>query len=228
MKTKLILCIAILSMFSFYSCGNKTASLENKPCKKEEIKEGAITEKGINQRGPINLNDFFIAKLTVVEKIYTHRTGNMEVWIGAKEFDETTPDGYKSNSMNIPSNKGQYVRITPIAHQFEVTPLSSPCLKLDPTGISEKFTLKPLKGTHGKVDVSARVELFYCEDCSKSYYEKVTKDYTISVKISIISLLYQLWDIIWDNFIAFFSTLCALVFGIIIFKIRKKSGMEKE
>ena len=202
--------------------------------KLEEIQENEVPPEKIEneiptkENKPFNPDDFYEARVKVKKTIYTHRTGDMVVWIGAKEFKKAVSKEYVCDSLPIPKDKRQYVKITPVAPEFEVDPKSSKCLTLDPTGTSATFTLKPLKGTHGKVDVSAEIELYETCDCTGSVLQKNSESYEISVNISVVGLLYMMWDILWDNFIAFFGTLVALIFAIIIFIIRKKSGIDKK
>jgi len=173
-----------------------------------------------------NPDEFYEARLKVKDTIYADRNGEMVVWIGAKNFKPSTSKGYVYDSILIHSNRGQYVKITPIAPDFETTPEWS-CAKMDPTGISEKFILKPKKGTYGKVNVSARIELFECEDCTGTPIPKTTETLTVSIeKVPIINMIYKLLDILWDHFEIFFGTLVALLFSIIIFKIKKKTGFD--
>ena len=249
MKTKFLLSIAAFCTLFVFSCGptpDVNGAFQDDIYTEDEAidsneyaeyEEGAPNEDGsqitfqkiVSNEHPKPLNpENYEARLKVKETIYAHRSGDMEVWIGHHKYKKAVNEGYKYDSILIPSNRGEYVLITPVAPEFTVVPEISKCLKLDSTGISEKFILTPKKGTHGKVDVSAKIELFENCNCTGTSIQKTSDTYTVTVKISIVSLLYQMWDIIWDNFIAFFGTLVALLFTIIIIKIRKKSGVDNK
>ena len=152
----------------------------------------------------------------------------MTVWIGNPKYKPTIGEGIVSDSTLMPADIGQYAKITPIAPDFDVAPQKFECIKIHPSGSSESFSLTPRKGTRGKISVSAKVELFEGEYCTGVPIPKTTQILTVEVKLDVVSLLGQAFDIVWDNFIIFLGGLLGLLTAIILFKIRKKAKIDKK
>jgi len=165
--------------------------------------------------------------LRVTEVIPANKTGTMTVWIGNPKYKPVSGKGIISDSSNMPADIGQYAKITPIAHDFEVDPQSSGCIRIHPSGSSISFTLFPKKGLRRSVNVSALIELFEGEDCTGVPIPKTTQILSVNVKLDILSLLEQVFDICWDHFTIFLGSLLGLLATIILFKIRKKSKIDE-
>jgi len=166
--------------------------------------------------------------LEVTEVIAANKTGAMTVWIGNPTYKPTTGDGIISESTIMPADIGQFAKITPLAPDFDVKPQKSGCIKIHPSGSSESFSLTPKKGTRGKMSVRAKIELFEGEDCTGTPIPKTTQILTVKVKVDPLSLLGQIFDIVWDNFIIFLGSLLGLLATIALFKIRKKAKIEEK
>jgi len=172
-------------------------------------------------------NDYEV-NLDVTKKIDANKTGELKVWIGLDKYEFFVEEEMVRDSTTIIANIRQYIKITPIAPEFDISPKETGCIKIDTTGVSETFILTPKKGTYGKVKVSAKIELYECVDCSGTPIPKTTKTLTVSVVVSITSLLGQLFDEFWKQFLIFFGSFVALLFSIILYRMRKKAGITEK
>jgi len=208
---------------------------EPKPCTSEQPVRGSkgnsggyrakeeVIEEVIKEVKP-KLDDYEIL-LEVDEVIRYKRSGNMTVWIGKSEYAPTTSEGYVRDSTLI--SYKPYAKITPIADDFDISPSTSVCLKIESDGSSERFTLTHKKAKIGKTKVSAKVELFDSQGCIGDTTQKTTKILTVTVKVKPIDLLWILFDIIWDHIEIFLGSLLGLLATIALFKIRKKAKIDE-
>jgi hypothetical protein len=232
MKQALLICVSTFLIFIICSCDSssnmeKTGSSE---VLTNEIVEGdaktAETPSPKN-REPESFKvnnrpklDDYIAVLDATKRIAEDKTGTLRVWIGTQEYKPSLKKKIIRDEISFPASIGQYARITPIAPDFDIEPKVSGCVKIHPSGSSEIFTLIPKK--RGKFKISAKIELFECEDCSGTPIPKTTEILTVSVKIDGGNLFGQLFDILWDNFLIFFSTVVGILFAAAVVVIRHK------
>ena len=152
------------------------------------------------------------------------QTGILDVWIGSEEITYDGPDGTTKDNAIIPKRIGQYAKISPEAQGFEVTGDDGKCYKIDESGSNVRFSLKPL--TAGKFLVSAKVEMYKTEDCSDPPVPKYVERLSVHVKVDKEKVrdqkVQELSDIVWENFKKFWGALVALIFGAILFVIRRK------
>jgi len=160
------------------------------------------------------------------------RKGTMTVYIGELEAVDARIKEIKNKPASEKSvigttsiaNTGEYVRITPDSSHFHVHPKVSECLPIRPIA-SQKFSLTP-KERCGVFAVSAQIEIFEDKDCSCMKNSIGTNEERITVKITVVPLLDNLYFIFKQNLETFFGSLLALLAAIALFKIRKKAKMD--
>jgi hypothetical protein len=148
--------------------------------------------------------------------------GLLNVWIGNEAFKPAPV-----SSMNIVESDiiaaGEYALVEANAPDFEVTPVASKCLLLHPSGVDVKFYLTAK--TVGDFTVSATVNLYNTEDCSGPAIPKTANTLEVNVVVNEALLNEQrkqgFIDIFWAKATEFWAALLALLFGVILFLVRK-------
>ncbi len=143
--------------------------------------------------------------------------GTLNIWIGSEDAEYKGLNGTAKDTGTIPERLGQYAKISPEAPGFEVIGDSGKCYKIDKSGSSVRFSLKPINP--GDFYVSANVEMHKAEDCSDAPVPQFVQRLSVQVKVDKVQ---ELSDIVWENFKKFWGALVALIFGTILFVIRRK------
>ncbi|MCG8411600.1 MAG: hypothetical protein MI739_09980 [Bacteroidales bacterium] len=162
--------------------------------------------------------------LAVDEHINMNETAELRVWIGAQKAKAKFHKGMKKDSSLISSELGQYAKIIPYAPDFEISPSQVECIKIHPSGSDVRFSLKPIKT--GTFKVSASIKIYEQKSCEGDYVPKTTTTLSVTVEVNtkkvIKNKLCEAGDIVWEKFLNFWSALWVLLFGVLIFLIRKK------
>lgn len=169
--------------------------------------------------------------LEVNERIKTHERATLRVWIGIGP--KWGPHlGKVQDSTTIPVDIGQYAKITPFAPGFDIEPNTAQCIKLDRSGAEVVFSLTPQK--QGAFEVSANIDLYEESGCTGTPVPKRTAILTVHVDVDgkhlITDKAGELTAVAWDKFLNFWGLLLTLVFGMLLFLIRRnikrKTGYE--
>ena len=173
-----------------------------------------------------NAKDYTAISTITQEKMTMEETNKLKIWIGEeseaakykpKENKEMAHDTIVFNSVNA-----TYARITPNAPDFEVEPKSI-VVPIVPTGVEKTFTLKPIQ--EGTFNVSAEIELFKNEECIGVGYPVASGEVTVEVAVDNMGhfkkFLRRLGGEFGDQFEKFFAALLVILFGALIFVIRK-------
>lgn len=224
------LIIVILLIF-VSACNNSNHS-------KDAMKEGPALESADEvyrdiQESP-NADDYKVI-LSVDGNIDMNENGVLVVWIGAPDVKVSFPEDTLQDETIIPSSTGQYARIIPFAPDFEVESFAKDkCYKIHPSGSEVRFSLKP-KAT-GTYNVSVNIELYETSDCTGASVPKTSETLSVIVEVNtkkvISDKVNTLGDIVWEKFLKFWGALVALIFGALLFlirrKIKKKTGFEEK
>jgi len=176
----------------------------------------------------------YLAILKAPEIMYENKTEEMTIELKDPNYgivnNKKNNEKHVVDSTFIPANAGQYVKITPNAPNFIVTPVSpqdAGCIKIHPSGSIVKFNLTPIEGKRGKVNVSASIALYEDEDCAcKNPVLKGTN--TVSVDVKIGGFWDRVFDIFRDHLYTFLGSFFTLLAAIVLFKIRKKSKIDEK
>lgn len=166
------------------------------------------------------------------ENLDLNKTGHLKVWIGSSDLNPDLGVDMVSDNTTFPASIGQSARITPIAPDFKINPLKTECIRIDPSGSSVTFELTPQK--IGEFKVSARVELFDNPNCEGTPIPKSTNRVSVNVHVNKTDATQNgaiaLFSIVWDKFLSFWGALVTLLFGALLFvirrKIKKKTGYD--
>lgn len=254
MKNKLLLSIAApVLLFFFYACG--PVAISDPSVYPEETIEMAIPEDAMDEavmetpcdesgemdmvapcmqtkaaRAPKKIKTpelkNFDAVLDVTKEIDAKQEGYMSVWIGDPEYKPEIDDDFERKSISMPSDIGQYAKITPVAPGFDVKPTEY-IMKIHPSGSSVSFTLTPQKGAWGKKKISALIELYENAECTGVSIPK-TQVVSVKIKIKLPTLIGDLFDIFWDKLLIFFGTVLGLLSTYFIVKFKKKMKIEEK
>jgi hypothetical protein len=149
--------------------------------------------------------------------------GLLNVWIGDEYFQPAADETMNIADSNIIA-VGEYALVEANAPDFEVSPVTSKCLLLHPSGVNAKFYLTALKA--GNFEVSATVNLFNTQDCSGPAIPKTANTLKVNVAVNQTLLDEQrrqsFVDIFWAKTTEFWAALLALFFGLILFLVRKQ------
>ena len=225
-------------------------SMESPPVKTTSGSSGWGTA---SEPSPSVNKDFKVA-LLVDSVMYEGKAGSMVVWIGEKGVEIEASQGMAVDTKTIPGSLGRYAKITPVANDFEVksakeedvSVLTTICHKIDPSGSEVRYLITPKE--QGSYHVSADVKLFKTKGCTGESISKTAKTLTVKVvvnndkenalkadekaakekerkgKLDVIE------DVFWDKLTIFSTALFALIFGAILFVIRryikKKTGFQ--
>ncbi len=177
----------------------------------------------IGTEAPKNVADDYTVTLDVTENFKIHETGELRVWIGKKDYVPKPREKMARDQTTVPTRLGSYAKVTPHASNFEVQQLTSPCIKIDPSGSEVKFTLKPKQD--GAFSVSATVEIFEESACKGTPVPKSTETLkvivTVDKKKELEDRQKALFSIFWDKFLSFWGALITIVLGLILFLLRK-------
>ncbi|MCF2949418.1 hypothetical protein L0668_14960 [Paraglaciecola aquimarina] len=149
--------------------------------------------------------------------------GLLNVWIGDEQFTPQ-PDIDMNYAGTQIAAVGQYALVEANAPDFEVSPVSSRCLLLHPSGVDAKFNLTATKA--GNFVVSATVNLFNTDDCTGPAIPKTANTLEVSVEVNEAFIDNQrrknFEDTFWTKALEFWGALLALIFGLSLFLVRKQ------
>jgi len=162
--------------------------------------------------------------LSVDDSIALGDSGRLLVWIGAVTSKYFASSGTVSDSATLPSDAGEYAQITPYGTGFTVSPKTQECVRIHPSGSELPFTIKPT--AKGEIIVNAKIELHQMEDCSDSPVPKTAADLKVTVYVDQArekeKKKKEILDIAWDKFKEFWGAFMVLIFGLILFLLRKQ------
>lgn len=149
--------------------------------------------------------------------------GEMIVWIGGEDVTPDLPQRMVQDEKPL-HRSGDSAKVEPSAPDFKVTPATSDCVLLDPTGSELRFWLEPIRT--GEFFVSANVFLYDSPDCSGPPVPKTPKSLQVVVAVNKSGMLTEgLWElgtIFWSKLVEFWGALVVLFFGLLLFLIRGK------
>lgn len=100
----------------------------------------------------------------------------------------------------------------------------SVCEKIDPSGSEVRFKLIPINP--GNFIVGANVELYNSKDCSGTPVPKSAESVEVKVVVNKPAIINdsegELVRVAWHAFLNFWDKVLLLIFGLILFLIRKK------
>jgi hypothetical protein len=149
--------------------------------------------------------------------------GQLLVWIGVPTEESHIPPDMARAEGTLPA-VGRTARVTPFAPAFEVIPAESVCMQIHPRGSSTRFQLIPK--TAGSFKIGAEVHLFDTTDCTGAPVPQAVT--TLEVKVVVDRARQveqhagQLWVVFWNKLLEFWGALLVLLFGLILFLIRKR------
>lgn len=162
--------------------------------------------------------------LSVDKELKIYETGTLKIWIGSSKIEVSYSDNKVTTEKHISSSIGQYAKIIPYAPDFEIDPLRMSCIKIHPSGSEVFFSIKPQKT--GELIVSANIEIYDNAECIGAAVPKTAETLSVIVKVdrkaSIKNKANELSDVFWEDFLVFFGSIISLIFGVILFKFRKK------
>ena len=149
--------------------------------------------------------------------------GELRIWIGSEQEQASFPSGFVSDQVTL-SVSGQTATISPFAPDFTITPATSQCIRVHPSGSEVIFQLTPTKS--GDFNVGANVNLYDTTDCSGAPIPKSTARLKVTVTVNnqavVMGGALELWSVFWVKLLDFWGAVVALFFALLIFLIRKK------
>ena len=189
----------------------------------EESKDDDISSDP--SENPIDELENYSIVLSMDKELLDDETGTLKIWIGSSGIEVSYSDEEVTAEKHISSGIGQYAKITPYAPDFEIDPEEVGCIKIHPSGSEILFSLKPLKT--GNLVVSANIELYNNANCTGTAVPKTAETLSVLVEVNRKAILKtktkELTDVIWDNFLIFFGSIISIIFGVIVYKFRKKA-----
>ncbi|MBO7491438.1 MAG: hypothetical protein J6T59_03245 [Bacteroidales bacterium] len=175
---------------------------------------------------PQEANDYMAISTITKNKMTMEETNKLRVWIGdeseASKYRPKEDSEMAHDTIVFPDVKATYARITPNAPDFEVEPKSF-IVPISPKGVEKTFILKPLQ--EGSFQVSAEIELFDNKECIGVGYPVASGEVIVEVGVDNIGhfkkFLRRLGSELGVQFEKFWAALLVVVFGALIFVIRK-------
>ncbi|KFN40838.1 MAG: hypothetical protein JU82_00715 [Sulfuricurvum sp. MLSB] len=222
-KYFLYLALSLTPIF-FLSC----SSSGTRSSPSEEAAAAPDEDTAINKSAYPDKFDNYLVRLTAVKKIQTAGSpGKAIVWIGDPSYrqDMPSPDDVYAEK-NI-SGIGQWVKLGLNAPDFQDVN-ESECMLIPPTGTEEVFWLYPKQTKNGTYKISAYVKLFTSKECRDSFNQKFSDIVEVEVEIAyeniVITMLADLWDVFWEKALWFWGALLALIFTLILRKVKQRLG----
>ena len=209
-----------LTLSLFYSCGG--ASEGQTESVSEDHIEGDTIDSKTNEK---NFLEEYKVILSVDSIINKNETGILQVWVGAPHITVSGSNGMTHDESLIPAIIGDFVKIIPIAPDFEVKKTSEEiCYKIHPSGSNVRFLLKPkMTGTY---KVSANIEIYEGTECTGTSIPKTSEILTVTVDVNtkkeISKKTNELLNIVWEKFTTFWGGLITLFFTVLLFLVRRK------
>jgi len=151
--------------------------------------------------------------------------GELRVWIGDPAYKAHFPESLGSRDSALIDAVGEYGIVRPFSTGLTVEPEKSGCIKIHPTGSTEKFKLIPKE--EGVFIVEATVDLFDSDDCSGAPIPKdAEKALRVKVEVDADKIrknrVEELMDVLWKKFVEFWAAVVALFFAVVLFLLRKQ------
>jgi len=161
--------------------------------------------------------------LNATEKVNLNEKGKFIVGIGlVGQYHPNEHSNMVHDSDTIESSTATYARITPDTANFQFEPKSK-IVPIVPTGSEVVFVMTPMK--EGTYDVGATIELFDNEECTGIGIPKASGEVSVMVTVdragNIKSHLREMDSEFWKQLKKFWAALLILVFGALLFVIRK-------
>lgn len=160
-----------------------------------------------------NLNDY-AAILDVTERIYKGHQGTLNVWVGKEKYMPEPNEGMARDATPLYSVKA-YALIIPHADGC-VFNHDSIFMPVDTAGSVAHFKMTPEKT--GDIEVSAEVLFFDEDNYSKLPGHSATPVLHVKVRVDYWN---EIWTPVWNCFKDFWGVFVALVFGALLFVVRK-------
>jgi len=149
--------------------------------------------------------------------------GELKVWIGSPEFSPNFSADMATTKTTVPAI-GNSAKVTPFAPDFDISPTESICFIVDPSGSTAHFAITPR--STGTFKVGADVLLYASNECTGTPVPKSATTLKVEVVVNKEGVaknhLLQLWDVLWDGILNFWTWLVATIFGLFVFLIRKR------
>lgn len=147
--------------------------------------------------------------------------GELRVWIGGEDYQPRFADDMVEDETAVPA-VGESATVQPFAPGFEIEPQATQCIRIHPSGSEVRFRLVPIQ--QGEFEVGADVFFFDSMDCTGSPIPKTAATLKVVVEVDSQKILMgkasQLWNILWEKFIDFWTALVAIFFGVLLFLVR--------
>lgn len=192
----------------------------------EEAAAAPDEDAAINKSAYPDTFDNYLVRLTAVKKIQTAGSpGKAIVWIGDPSYRQEAPTSDDVYAEKNISGMGQWVKLGLNAPDFQDIN-ESECMWIPPTGTEEVFWLYPKQTKNGTYKISAYVKLFTSKECSDSFNQKFSDIVEVEVEIAydniVIAMLKDLWDVFWEKALWFWGALLALIFTLILRKLKQR------
>lgn len=175
------------------------------------------------------------ANLTADGEFKSGKYTGVTVWIGTEKYKREKKSGQVRDSVIIHNiAEAKFAKVTLSAPDFEVQDSTYKYLKIDPTGASEVFWLKP-KQDQGDFSVTATVTLYDDESCTGIGTTKSVDPLLVSVKVDHKNIFQAAVDKVCQFFVDKTAEFCiaviTFVFVSLLFvvkrKVKKKTGYEE-
>lgn len=176
------------------------------------------------QKGPKLKDEDFEAEVDVSKKIKLGDKGKLKVRISMKKHESEVDEDMKRKTIPlISAYTGAYARITPSADDFIISPDNPKLIaydnvaivRVDSTGVEVQYTIIPQKS--GKLNAGASIDLFDNRECTG---DPLTISPNAIIKVRV-NYWKAIWDPVWHAFEKFWGAFVALVFGALLFVVRK-------
>jgi hypothetical protein len=224
-KSNLCLLYLFVLLMGLYACGG---SEEQKAQLEESKRPEDIGELPYNNYDSVftnnqRLEDFKVGIITDKEIVEANKPFSLTVFIGNDTTSlEINPEGTSAWN-TIPARYGLYASIEIKAFGVPISEKSDTkvkCIKLVKSGSSPSFSITPLDT--GELRLRARIDLHQSSNCEDSPVIKNSPTSTVTVIVTKPSPLSELLQIAWEKFKEFWDALLVLLFGLILFLLRKK------
>ena len=190
----------------------------------EEPMVGAGSQSA--KSAPSGTKEKYAATLEVTENIKLGHSGTLKVWVGWLKYMQKANTGMVRDTTMLYTS-GIYARITPSTEDCTIDKKQD-ILPIDSVGSEVSFTITPQKAD--EIEVSAVIEMFDNEDCLGSPFRKNSTQ-VLHVKVKV-DYWGEIWNPVWKYFKPFWVSFVALVFGALLFVVRKfikkKTGYSDE
>jgi len=177
-----------------------------------------------DQKGLKLKDDDFEANIDASKRIKLGDKGKLKVRISMKKHELEVDEDMKRKTIPlISAYTGAYARITPSADDFIISPDNPKLIaydnvaivRVDSTGVEVQYTIIPQKS--GKLNAGASIDLFDNRECTG---DPLTINPNALIKVRV-NYWKAIWDPVWEGFTYFWCAFVALVFGALLFVVRK-------